>query len=556
MKSKPSCQIISHVLASQGVRDAVISPGSRNTPFILALDDLPSVEKHVVIDERSAAFIALGIAQNSRMPVILCCTSGTALLNYAPAVAEAYYQGVPLIIVSADRPSEWIDQDDSQTLHQFEALRNYVKASFDIPDFNTGDSNMTWYANRIANEAYLTSAGNNPGPVHINMHFSEPLATIHTCIPAQRIVTKADTCSCLPTKVIKDLAREAANKRILVVAGHYHPSNRINRAMAVLSHMPNVAIWAESIANIHTPGIISCIDRTLLAIDTDDDAYHPDIIISFGGALVSRKAKEYLRRREGCVHWAVGYTRARMADPFMHLTRLIETSPEVFFPHFANALCRFHPGGSYADLWQGARIKASNRHTAKLNSAPWSALKAFSIILTHVPHKTNLQLSNGTAIRYAQLFDSRHIHASYCNRGVSGIDGSTSTAIGAALHYDKYTLLISGDMSFAYDIGALASPCASADLKIIVINNQGGEIFRFIPTTSSLPGRERYFSIDPILPLESLARAYGFNYMQANSESTLRTALHNLFAPSLKPTILEVKVEADTSARTLNEYFK
>lgn len=157
MKAKPSCQIIASVLAVQGVRDAVVSPGSRNTPFILALDDESEITKHVVIDERSAAFMALGIAQVTRRPVVLCCTSGTALLNYAPAVAEAYYQGVPLIIISADRPTEWIDQDDSQTLRQCEALANYVKASFDIPDFGSESKALCWYANRIANDAYLTA---------------------------------------------------------------------------------------------------------------------------------------------------------------------------------------------------------------------------------------------------------------------------------------------------------------------------------------------------------------------------------------------------------------
>lgn len=556
MKAKPSCQIIASVLAAQGVRDAVVSPGSRNTPLILALDDEPRIAKHVVIDERSAAFIALGMAQVSRRPTVLCCTSGTALLNYAPAVAEAYYQGVPLIIVSADRPWEWIDQDDSQTLRQFEALRNYVKASYDIPDFGEGAEAMCWYANRTANDAYLTSMGGRPGPVHVNMHFSDPLSARHTPAGGQRIVCATDTESALAPRVMKELAGEAADKRILVVAGQYHPSDRINRAMAVLSHLPNVAVWAESIANIHTRGIVGCIDRTLLAIDPGDEAYRPDIVISFGGALVSRKAKVFLRSLTECENWSVGHRRDRLADPFMKLSRVIETSPDVFLPHFANALCRCHPRGEYAETWQAACIAASNRHARKLAAAPWSALKAFEIILGRIPPKVNLQLSNGTAIRYAQLFESHHIHASYCNRGVSGIDGSTSTAIGASTMYSHPTLLVTGDMSFAYDIGALATPFISADLKVVVINNSGGEIFRFIPTTSALACRERYFSAAPVLPTRDLAQAYGFNYYQCANEKALRNALPEFMAPGLSPSILEVTVDPDISANTLSEYFK
>lgn len=556
MISKPSCQIVTKVFAEQGVRDAVVSPGSRNAPLLLALDDEQRISKHVVIDERSAAFIALGIAQITGRPVILCCTSGTALLNYAPAVAEAYYQNIPLIILSADRPSEWIDQDDSQTLRQFEALRNYVKESFDIPDFAGDVAEMCWFTNRIANDAYLSSVSGRPGPVHINMHFSAPLTSVHTPVAKQRIVTAADTVSALSPKVMKELAENAACKKVLIVAGQCRPSNRINRAMAVLSHLPNVAIWTETIANVHTSGTVDCIDRTLTCIDTDNEAYNPDLVISLGGALVSRKAKEFLRRQKNFEHWSVGHRRDRLADPFMHLTEVVETSPEVFLPHFANALCRCHPKGNYADIWSDASRRAAKKHAVMVETAPWSALRAFHVVLSNIPPKVNLQLSNGTPIRYAQLFDCRHIHACYCNRGVSGIDGSTSTALGASVAYSHPTLLISGDMSFAYDIGALATRFIPSDFKIIVINNSGGEIFRFIPTTSTLPSRENYFSVAPVLPLKHLAAAYGFDYYHASNERTLRNILNTFLAPGLSPALMEIEVPSDVSARTLSDYFK
>lgn len=556
MKAKPSGQIVASVLAVQGIRNAVVSPGSRNTPFILALDDEPGVRCHVVIDERSAAFIALGMAQVSRKPVLLCCTSGTALLNYAPAVAEAYYQGVPLIIVSADRPSEWIDQDDSQTLRQFEGLRNFVKASFDLPDFDIASEDLCWFANRTANDAFLTAVSGRPGPVHINMHFADPLSARHSAVGAQRIITAPDMACTLSPRVMKELAKEASTKKILIVAGANFPSNRINRAVTVLSHLPNVAVWAESIANIHTPDIINCIDRTLLAIDQADAAYKPDLVISFGGALVSRMAKAYLRKLSHVEHWSIAYRRDRLADPFMHLSKVIETSPEVFLPHFANALCRCRPSGNYADTWKEAAAAAATRHTAKVSKAQWSALRAFNYILPRIPAKMNLQLSNGTAIRYAQLIDSCRVHASYCNRGVSGIDGSTSTAIGAASVYSHPTVLISGDMSFAYDIGALASSCISTDFRIMVINNGGGEIFRFIRTTSALAQREHYFSVNPLLPLRELAEAYDFDYYRVDSEQSLKSQLNSFFAPSLSPAIMEIIVDADISAGILTEYFK
>jgi 2-succinyl-5-enolpyruvyl-6-hydroxy-3-cyclohexene-1-carboxylate synthase len=556
MNSKTSCEILAKVLAGHGVSDAVVSPGSRNTPLILALDDEPGIKLHTVIDERSAAFIALGMSQISRRPTVLCCTSGTALLNYAPAAAEAYYQGIPLIILSADRPEEWIDQDDSQTLRQFEALRNYVKASYDIPEFDFGNTAMQWYTNRIANDACLTAVTGHPGPVHVNLQFDNPLSEPRTSIGPQRIVADTGCHTVFPPSLMKELAEYAATRKVLIVAGGNPPGHRVNRAFAILSHIPNVAIWCETTANIHTPGTINCIDRTLLAIDTDNEKYTPELIISLGGALVSRMAKQFLRKASGAEHWSIGWRRDRLADPFMSLTRCIECTPDVFLPHFANALRRMQPSGTYADTWQEADMRGLGRHNDKLREAPWSALKAFSIILPRIPQRFNLQLSNGTAVRYAQLFNCRGIHACYCNRGVSGIDGSTSTAIGAASQYGHGTLLISGDMSFAYDIGALGTQFISPDMRIIVINNAGGEIFRFIGSTASLASREEYFSVRPVMNLGLLAEAYGMEYLHADSSKTLTERLALFFKPSLRPKVLEVTVPPDISARTLSDYFK
>lgn len=557
MTGKISCDIVVKVLAGQGVTDAVISPGSRNTPLILALDAEPRIEKHTVIDERSAAFIALGMSQLTRRPTLLCCTSGTALLNYAPAVAEAYYQGVPLIILSADRPDEWIDQDDSQTLRQREALANYVKASFDIPEFDASAESLRWYANRIANDAVLTSLSRRPGPVHLNMHFDAPLSAVCAAAPPQRLIADTRCHTLLPPDLMKELASYAATRKILIIAGSHVPGHRLNRAFAVLSHIPNVAIWTETTANIHTPGVITGIDRTLLAIRDEDPApYAPDLVISFGGALISRMAKDFIRRLDRTEHWSIGWRRDRLADPFQCLSRCIECDPEVFMPHFANALCRLHPESSYAEIWQSADIRGHDRLNRAVQTAPWSALKAFGILLARIPRKYNLQLSNGTSIRYAQLFGTRNIHACYCNRGVSGIDGSTSTAIGAAVKYGHGTLLISGDMSFAYDIGAMATRFVPSDFRIVVINNAGGEIFRFISGTAALSSREEYFSVAPLLPLKALAKAYGFDYYQADSEKALREQTGSFLAPSLRPAVMEVCVPPNVSARTLTDYFK
>lgn len=556
---KTSCNIIAEVLAAHGIREAVVSPGSRNAPLILAFDDRPEMNLTVVADERSAAFIALGMAQAGRRPVALVCTSGSALLNYAPAVSEAYYQGIPLIVVSADRPTQWIDQDDSQTIRQFEALGNFVKRSFDIPDcLMPGDEHL-WYANRIANDACLAAVSGKPGPVHINVQLHAPLTRKGSSAPMQRIVSAVGGEDIISRETAQKLAEEAAGKSILVVAGFMPPDYRLSKTMAAFSRIPGVYLLHETLANLHSCDGCQAVDTVVGFLDDDDkERLRPDIVITFGGALVSRFIKQYLRDyppRYG--HWSVG-PGDTVVDCFKSLSLRITTSPAGFFRRFGGAL-KAKAGGNhrYTELWQTAAQRATESHRRYLTDIPWSDMKALKMVFDRLPSDTNLQLSNGTPVRYAQLLQSRPPHAVFCNRGVSGIDGCTSTATGAAMAYGGLTLLISGDLSFSYDISALACRSIPPTMRIIVMNNSGGAIFRFVATTASLPEekRERYFCADPAIDTNGVAAAFGFIYECADSPESMSKALDRLFSKSERPVILEAKTPPEVSAEILRKYF-
>ncbi|MDE6806472.1 MAG: 2-succinyl-5-enolpyruvyl-6-hydroxy-3-cyclohexene-1-carboxylic-acid synthase [Muribaculaceae bacterium] len=569
--SKDVARILLDILMAHGVRDAICSPGSRNAPLLVAADARPALRTRIVTDERSAGFVALGIAQVSRRPVVLICTSGTALLNYAPAVAEAYYQGLPLIVVSADRPLEWIDQDDSQTLRQPEALRNFVKGSYDISDREAGDR-PGWYDTRIANDAMLTALAPKQGPVHINVRLSPPLgATVSgTLSSTPRVIRRMGPSQ----KPEKDLVRELANtlkeRRVMIVAGFLPPDARLNRAMTRMRAHDNVVVMAETLSNLHLPVEDYSIDSVLCTLrDEDAEAYHPDVVISIGGALVSRMLKEYLRLRAGSPgfeHWSVGFNHTTV-DCFQALTLRIECDPGYFLSALSPELARARralskaPNGRnpespavYCELWHNARIKAIGRVMHEGATAGWSDFRAFRAILSLMPPKVNLFLSNGTSVRYAQILSFyRRPHAEYCNRGVSGIDGSTSTAAGGALAYNGDTVLVTGDMSFAYDLSALQTMKAiGSELKIIVIDNGGGGIFRFINSTSDLACRERYFCADPDAPIAALAGAYGMGYLHAATEEELYDALQ-LFFNARGAVILEITTPPAESAEVLRE---
>lgn len=566
--AKDVARILFDVLEAHGVSRVVCSPGSRNAPLLIAADARPGLKKYVVIDERSAAFAALGMAMVSREPVAIVCTSGTALLNYAPAVAEAYYQGIPLIVISADRPLEWIDQDDSQTIRQPEALRNFVKGSYSLSDREQTDR-PGWYESRMVNDAMLTALRPKQGPVHINVRLSPPLeATLPDDSPALSPAIIRNILSApLPERdTMKELAREAAGKRVLVVAGFMQPDARLNRAISRLRAMPNVAVVAETISNLHLAPQDYSADSLLCAIDRETRRLlAPDLVISIGGALVSRMLKEYLRecgsRNPDMQHWSVGFSHTTV-DCFQSLSCRIDADPARFMTVLAGELTHLrriapHTASSavsgYASLWSDARLSALARMQTVTEAAAWSDLKAFDIILGNIPADANLILSNGTSIRYAQILERRVPHAEYCNRGVSGIDGSTSTAVGAALCYGADTILVTGDTSFAYDLSALQTmKSLGSRLKIILIDNGGGGIFRFIRSTASLDCRERYFCADPQMNAEGVAEAFGLEYLHADSASTLQPTLTAALAAT-GPLLLHVETPPEQSAAILRK---
>jgi 2-succinyl-5-enolpyruvyl-6-hydroxy-3-cyclohexene-1-carboxylate synthase len=556
--NKVQCGVLADILAANGVRRVFVSPGSRNAPLIIEFARDSRFETTVVIDERSAAFMALGYAARSQSPVALLCTSGSAVLNYAPAVAEAYYRRIPLIVISADRPKEWIDQDDSQTIWQAGALANIVKQTVDIAD-DTAPARL-WMASRLINDAMLTALDAPRGPVHINMQFDEPLTRMVAADsrPDTRIIVADRPEPVLSTAEVRALAAELARySRVLVVVGFHEPDDRLNRGLARLSQIPSVAVMHEAQANLHSPAFLANID-TVLSGMTEQQRLEmlPQVVITAGGALVSRHVKAWLRdSRSPIQHWQVG-RRGMSVDCFKTMTRRIEVAPRQFFSQLAGAMRAVDtPSSDYGITMQrhaAAALDSANRYAV---AAPWSDLSAMHRLISLVPRSWDVQASNGTAVRYLQLFDYSHMHRIDANRGVSGIDGSTSTAIGAAMASTAATLLVTGDMSAQYDIAALAASDIPPTFKMAVLNNSGGGIFRFIKSTSALPELDHYFAGDVRLPLRQLAEAYGFAYHRAESMTELEKAFAAFARETERPAILDIVTPGDVSADILKRFF-
>lgn len=553
LKPLAAPDILASLLLSHGVRNVFVSPGSRNAPIIEALAAVPELVVRVVVDERVTAFAALGYASASGEVVAIVCTSGTAGLNYSPALAEAFYRHIPLIAITADRPEEWINQDDSQTIVQPGIYHNFIKGTYDIPVMKT--SRDAWHTNRLINEALVMATSRCRGPVHINMQIDQPSLSIEaSSYYLSRKVEISEPRGEIDASVIDSLAAVVnSSDKVMIIAGFAEPSQSLNSALSGLAQLPNIVVMTETISNLHSSRFMPCIDLTLRQIKGDYvDKCRPDIVISTGGAIVSRRIKGLLRQFHPRAHWHVGVN-DRVIDCFGAITRMIETDPALFFTQLASCVKSPDKPCDYADCWRRLSDAAQSQLQSFAAKAQWCDLKAFSHIIPTIPADWNVHFSNGTPIRYAQLFGYHRYHRCECNRGVSGIDGCTSTAVGASLAYKGVTLLVTGDTSALYDIGAFGSGLIDSRVKIIVMRNGGGGIFRFIPSTRGLAVCEKFLSCDFKLPLHNICDGFDIEYFRASSIEELAETLPAFIAETSRACLMEVVTPPQMSADILSQ---
>jgi len=544
----PLAQSIIQICLSKGVTQIVISPGSRNAPLILGFVNNPAFECYSIADERCAAFFALGIAQQSNKPVAVICTSGSALLNYYPAFAEAFYSQIPLIVISADRPLNKIDIGDGQTIRQVNVFANHSLYNANLTEGASEENDSQ--INEAINLAY-----SNKGPVHINAPFEEPLYETEEELAVDPIISAF---SKIPQEIsIHDLMAAStiwnASAKKLVLIGVNQAKELDPEIVASFANDPSIVVMTETTSNLHHPSFINNIDTIITPFTEEDyEAFQPDLLITFGGMLVSKRIKAFLRKYKARAHWHIDPWRAY--NTFGCLTHHFEVHPNAFFNQIAPYTTKVE--SDYSEKAQIIKAIRAEKHQVYTAKIPFSDFKAFEIILPTLPENSHLQLSNSSAIRYAQLFDIDPSITVNCNRGTSGIDGSTSTAIGAAIGISKPTVLIAGDIGFLYDSNALWNQYVPKNFKIILINNGGGGIFRILPGHKETPVFNTFFETSHCLTAEHLARMYGFEYSIASDESSLKTKLNTLFAKNEKPAILEIFTPTRDNDRILLQYFR
>lgn len=541
----PLAQNLLEICKEKGLKHIVISPGSRNAPLTIGFTNQDFFKCYSIVDERCAAFFALGMAQQLQEAVAVVCTSGSALLNYYPAVAEAFYSQIPLVIISADRPQSKIDIGDGQTIRQENVFANHSLYNANLTEEASEENDIK------IQEALFTSV-NKKGPVHINVPFEEPLyETVEVLTQSPTLVFHEQKQEQFTLNELFKKQWQNAKKKILLV-GELRPHSVAQGFIDIIARDESVVVLTEKTSNLHHSTFIDRIDTLITPFDEADfQLLQPEIVLTFGGMVVSKRIKAFLRKYKPEAHWHVDELRAY--DTYGVLTAHFQTSIHDFFEQlfsdYTPLKSTYFPTVDL--IWKHRKVM----HQHYVSQIPFSDFKVFDFLSKNLPAAIHLQVSNSLAIRYLQLVDFDAQTEVFCNRGTSGIDGSTSTAIGAAVHQLKPTYFITGDISFFYDSNALWNNYIPKNFKIILINNGGGGIFRILPGHKETDTFNTYFETSHQLTAEHLAKMYGFHYFKADDESSLENKWSK-FEKEEEPTILEIFTPEKLNDRILLDYFK
>ncbi|SHF88819.1 2-succinyl-5-enolpyruvyl-6-hydroxy-3-cyclohexene-1-carboxylate synthase [Salegentibacter echinorum] len=566
----PVARSIVALCVAKNINHVVISPGSRNAPLTIGFTHHPDIKPFSIVDERCAAFYALGMAQQLQKPVALVCTSGSALLNYYPAIAEAFYSDIPLVIISADRPIERIDIGDGQTIRQKNVFENHILYSANLHSELVMDAEATdrklqqkQFESQKHNEREVNLALNRAiekkGPVHINVPFYEPLYDLVENVEVNPLQILPEIKERTYTKNQLETYAELWNraKRKMVIVGVAQPGAVEQRFLEKLAKDESVIVLTETTSNLDHPEFFTRIDTLIGPIEKDKNseelfqALQPDILLSFGGLIVSKKIKAFLRNFQPQQHWHIDPKKAY--NTYFCLNKHFETTVNSFFSNFFPLTNTVE--SDYAEFWKDVKAKRQGRHEEYMNEIPYSDLKAMQEIVPRVPEDYILQLGNSSTIRYAQLFEWKESLRIFCNRGTSGIDGSVSTAVGAACVNGEPTLMITGDLSFFYDSNALWNNYIPNNFRIIILNNNGGGIFRILPGNKDTENFDTYFETKHELKAKPLCELYGFDYEAATNPEELSEKISRFFTTSEKPRLLEIFTPRKLNDEIMLEYF-
>ena len=555
ISTKKHIQQLAAILLGHGIDDIVISPGSRNGPMTHTFAGSGQFNCRNIVDERSAAYFALGLAQAKQKPVVLVCSSGTATLNYAPAVAEAFYLSIPLIVLTADRPDYWIDQAESQCVRQERIYQDFTKKEVTLP---LGESEKElWFAGRQINGCLNLAVSGTPAPVHINIPLEELLHDLlEEKLPSVKVIELGETINVLSEFELERLA-ETFNRaeNVLILAGQHAPNPGLENQLSELVQKTGALVLKEHLSNLDDTRFCSSIDTLMAAILEDKlEDFRPGLLISFGGQFVSKSLKQFLRKNKPANHWHLSLSNEHF-DTYQSLTKVINLDAADFFEQLNEKIAS--KDKTYQNRWKGKEARVNQLRDEFIRQAEFCDLTVFNQLRMVIPENSAIHLGNSSPVRYALICDPVKSAQYFGNRGTSGIDGPLSTTVGFASESEKLNTIILGDLSFFYDSNALWNKYIASNLRVIVINNGGGNIFSLIKGPGESPAFQEHFFTENKFKAEVLAKAFELDYFKAENEVELNLALHDFYSPDQdKAAVLEIFTDAEMNTKIFRELFK
>jgi 2-succinyl-5-enolpyruvyl-6-hydroxy-3-cyclohexene-1-carboxylate synthase len=566
MLLKPIINLVD-ILARKGVKNAIISPGSRNAPLTIALVRHPEIITKSISDERSAAFVALGMAQSLHHPVVICCTSGSAAYNYAPAVAEAFFQEIPLIILTADRPKEWIHQHDGQTIYQSDIFGKHVKQSFEIgADYSHPDA--VWYIERTVNHAVNLANTEPRGPVHINIPLREPFYPAEneeiTFDNSSRIVELLQTERNLDTKTWAELfIRFQDYGKVLIAGGQQELDAELSAILKNLQDEFQVVCIGDSISNLS----FDAISKHDIFLKPEHESLKPELLITFGKSFISKGLKTFLRKNKAIEHWHLQLS-DHLIDTFQSLTKVIPMKPLDFFKKLYEDLDfeqfknedEEEKDSQFQQEWfsldRKAKIYLERFFAGQIHQEKFNEFYAVKYLMDSLPSDCQLHLANSMSVRYGNYIGvnpEKGIEI-FANRGTSGIDGCVSTAVGQALSTDKLVFLLVGDVAFFYDRNGLWNRYLPNNLRIILLNNHGGGIFRMIDGPSKQPELGDYFETVQSQNAERTAADAEMEYFLVKNADDLKKYSSDFLLNQGKSKIIEIETDSVVNTEIFKKF--
>ena len=524
------------LLKSHGISHVIICPGSRNAPLTQLFTSHIGFNCHSIVDERSAGYVALGIARHLREPVVVLTTSGTAVLNLAPAVAEAYHQRIPLLVITADRPEEKIAQFNNQIIDQRAPYYAYTKGFYQVPLPVAYEEDLGRVIRQMES-LFASALAFPPGPVHLNVPLEEPL--YETLPPAMEEHFGQPPSPENPDPV-SEFGRVEVNTKILVLAGMGHVGKDVKEQLSNLVHKSQAVVIAENIVNMPGDDFISQPELLLAGVDEDGrDVLIPDLLITFGGQVVSKRLKLFLQKLPDLNHVEID---GDVASSLELLDKLV-SGDEI--PGFKN---------HFLENWTRWQERVRLHVQGKMKSLEYGNLWVINAILALTPPGSVIHLGNSSTIRYSQILPHREDLAYYSNRGTSGIDGCVSAAVGAAMVSEQLHILLVGDLSFVYDSNALWNRKFPDKLKIVVLNDQGGGIFRLLKGPSDMEFFEEFSVCHHPASPALLTQSFGREALQVKGQENLEEAFKIFFKPGSSLSVLDVDTAEQENSRIFKEF--